>query len=112
MMGYHRHTAIFLMLDYTKKIETKSHSDSIGRILPHKGAIISHLSSICLWLGFHTLGVYIHNDSIVALRQVEKQILIEPASGLLQTVYQTELTTQHTTVASKSFDFYSSRFTR
>lgn len=35
----------------------------IGRILPHKGAILSHLSWICLWLGFHTLGVYIHNDT-------------------------------------------------
>jgi photosystem I P700 chlorophyll a apoprotein A2 len=105
MMGSCAHAAIFLISDYTNKIETKSHSDSIGRILSHKAAIISHLSFVCLWLGFHTLGVYVHNDTVVAFSQVEKQILIEPAFRLFQAPYQTELTTQHTTVASKLLDF-------
>ena len=53
----------------------------VYRILAHKGAIISHLSWICLWLGFHTLGLYIHNDTIVAFGEQEKQILIEPVFG-------------------------------
>jgi photosystem I P700 chlorophyll a apoprotein A2 len=31
-----------------------------------------------LFLGFHTLGLYIHNDTVVAFGQPEKQILFEP----------------------------------
>ena len=31
-----------------------------------------------LFLGFHTLGLYVHNDTVVAFGQPEKQILIEP----------------------------------
>ncbi len=70
MMGTFAHAALFLIRDYD--------SAAIGRILSHKGAIISHLSWICLWLGFHTLGVYIHNDTASAFCEQEKQILIEP----------------------------------
>ena len=40
--------------------------------------IISHLSWICLYLGIHTTGVYIHNDRALAFGQEEKQILIDP----------------------------------
>ena len=32
----------------------------------------------CLFLGFHTLGLYIHNDTCVAFGTPEKQILFEP----------------------------------
>jgi photosystem I P700 chlorophyll a apoprotein A2 len=76
MMATFAHAGIFLIRDY--KIPTSSRQDSIGRIWPHKGAIISHLSWICLWVGFHTLGVYIHNDTAFAFSEQEKQILIEP----------------------------------
>jgi hypothetical protein len=31
-------------------------------MLDHKEAIISHLSWASLFLGFHTLGLYVHND--------------------------------------------------
>ena len=37
-----------------------------------------HLSWVSLFLGFHTLGLYVHNDTVVAFGQPEKQILIEP----------------------------------
>ena len=47
-------------------------------MLEHKEAIISHLSWAALFLGFHTLGLYIHNDTVVAFGQPEKQILFEP----------------------------------
>ena len=85
MMGLFAHGAIFLIRDYTQVGVTRlsdsetqsSHTDVIGRILPHKEGCISHLSWICLWLGFHTLGVYIHNDTIVAFGEQEKLLLIE-----------------------------------
>eukprot|EP00415_Alexandrium_ostenfeldii_P000195 UN0195 len=72
MMGSFAHAGIFLIRDYLMG------QDVISRILAHKAAIISHLSWVCLWLGFHTLGLYIHNDTVVAFGEPEKQILIEP----------------------------------
>ena len=53
-----------------------------SRILKMKGQFISHLSWICVYLGFHTLGVYIHNDSIVAFQVQAKQILIEALNAV------------------------------
>jgi photosystem I P700 chlorophyll a apoprotein A2 len=47
-------------------------------MLQHKEAIISHLSWVSLFLGFHTLGLYVHNDVCVAFGTPENQILIEP----------------------------------
>jgi photosystem I P700 chlorophyll a apoprotein A2 len=41
-------------------------------MLDHKEAIISHLSWVSLFLGFHTLGLYVHNDVVVAFGQPEK----------------------------------------
>jgi photosystem I P700 chlorophyll a apoprotein A2 len=85
IMGSFAHAGIFLIRDYTINMAvvfTHLHTLCMGccvcRILAHKAAIISHLSWICLWLGFHTLGLYIHNDTVVAFGEPEKQILIEP----------------------------------
>ncbi|XLT88246.1 hypothetical protein HN873_009999 [Arachis hypogaea] len=50
----------------------------IPRMLDHKEAIISHLSWASLFLGFHTLGLYVHNDVMLAFGTPEKQILIKP----------------------------------
>mmetsp|Transcript_97306 Transcript_97306/g.225575 ORF Transcript_97306/g.225575 Transcript_97306/m.225575 type:complete len:324 (-) Transcript_97306:709-1680(-) len=81
MMGSFAHAGIFLIRDYVVQGEGPIQSQSqdvISRILAHKAAIISHLSWVCLWLGFHTLGLYIHNDTVVAFGEPEKEILIEP----------------------------------
>lgn len=82
MMGSLAHAGIFLIRDYTiYPADPFIRQDVMSRILAHKGAILSHLSWMCLWLGFHTLGLYIHNDTIVAFGEQEKQILIEPVFG-------------------------------
>jgi len=82
MMAAFAHAGIFLIRDYTSTPNMVSQEvigkEVIGRILLHKGAILSHLSWVCLWLGFHTLLVYIHNDTVSAFSEPEKQILIEP----------------------------------
>lgn len=75
MIGAFAHGAIFLVKDYDPYANK---NNVLARILDHKEAIISHLSGISLFLGFHTLGIYTHNDVVVALGQPEKQILIEP----------------------------------
>ncbi|MBW4460320.1 MAG: photosystem I core protein PsaB [Nodosilinea sp. WJT8-NPBG4] len=75
MVGAFAHGAIFLIRDYDPKA---NHNNVLYRVLEHKEAIISHLSWVSLFLGFHTLGLYVHNDVVVAFGTPEKQILVEP----------------------------------
>jgi photosystem I P700 chlorophyll a apoprotein A2 len=73
--GAFAHGAIFFIRDYNPE---KNHGNVLARILEHKEALISHLSWVSLFLGFHTLGLYVHNDVIQAFGTPERQILIEP----------------------------------
>ncbi|MDJ0616138.1 MAG: photosystem I core protein PsaB [Calothrix sp. MO_192.B10] len=75
MVGAFAHGAIFFVRDYDPE---QNKNNVLARILDHKEAIISHLSWVTLFLGFHTLGLYVHNDVVVAFGTPEKQILIEP----------------------------------
>nr|BBD21694.1 photosystem I P700 chlorophyll a apoprotein A2 [Poropsis sp. ID1_4] len=75
MCGAFAHGAIFFIRDYDPLFNK---GNVLSRILDHKEIIISHLSWASLFLGFHTLGLYIHNDVMLAFGTPEKQILIEP----------------------------------
>ena len=75
MVGAFAHGAIFLNRDYDP---VANKNNVLDRVLQHKEAIISHLSWVSLFLGFHTLGLYVHNDVVVAFGTPEKQILVEP----------------------------------
>ncbi|MEN9519327.1 MAG: hypothetical protein RLZZ381_1915 [Cyanobacteriota bacterium] len=75
MVGAFAHGAIFLVRDYDPEANK---NNVLSRALQHKEAIISHLSWVSLFLGFHTLSLYVHNDVVVAFGTPEKQILIEP----------------------------------
>ena len=75
MCGAFAHGAIFLVRDYDPAANA---GNVLDRVLQHKEAIISHLSWVSLFLGFHTLGLYVHNDVVVAFGTPEKQILVEP----------------------------------
>jgi len=75
MVGAFAHGAIFLIRDYDPE---QNKGNVLDRVLQHKEAIISHLSWVSLFLGFHTLGLYVHNDVVVAFGTPEKQILVEP----------------------------------
>ena len=75
MVGAFAHGAIFLVRDYDP---AANKNNVLDRVLQHKEAIISHLSWVSLFLGFHTLGLYVHNDVMQAFGTPEKQILIEP----------------------------------
>ncbi|MFM6192242.1 MAG: photosystem I core protein PsaB [Planktothrix sp.] len=75
MVGAFAHGAIFLVRDYDSE---QNKGNVLDRMLQHKEALISHLSWVSLFLGFHTLGLYVHNDVVVAFGTPEKQILIEP----------------------------------
>ena len=75
MVGAFAHGAIFFVRDYDPE---QNKGNVLARILDHKEALISHLSWASLFLGFHTLGLYVHNDVMQAFGTPEKQILIEP----------------------------------
>lgn len=78
MMGGLIHASIFLVRDYV----ASPRPSVIDKVLLTKGAIISHLSWVSLLLGFHVLGVWMHNDTVVAFSDPEKQILIEPVFAI------------------------------
>lgn len=82
LVGAMVHGSLFLIKDY-HLAGTHSSGDLIYRILSHKACIISHLSWVSLWLGFHTLLVYAHNDAVSAFGEPEKQLSIEPIYGQL-----------------------------
>ena len=75
MVGAFAHGAIFFVRDYDPELNK---DNVLARVLGTKEALISHLSWVTMLLGFHTLGIYVHNDVVVAFGNPEKQILIEP----------------------------------
>ena len=76
MVGAFAHASLFLIRDYAKHPAT--HQDIFTRLLYHKASPISQLSWASLFLGFHVLGLYVHNDVVVAFGEPYKQVLIEP----------------------------------
>ena len=78
VLGCFAHVGIFLIRDVTDPHMILSRDDITVRILSHKAAIISHLTWVSSWLVFHTLAVYIHNDTLLALLGGNKSLLIEP----------------------------------
>ena len=74
-IGAYAHGGIFFVRDYDPE---RNKGNALSRLLEHKEAIISHLSWVSMFLGFHTLDLYVHNDVVVAFGTPEKQILPEP----------------------------------
>ena len=71
LCGGFAHGAIFLVRD----------AEATGWVLlliRNRAFILSHLSAITLFLGFHTLGLYVHNDVMQAVGTPEKQIAVLP----------------------------------
>jgi photosystem I P700 chlorophyll a apoprotein A1 len=64
IVGAGAHGAIFMVRDYDP---AKNVNNLLDRVLRHRDAIISHLNWVCIFLGFHSFGLYIHNDTMRAL---------------------------------------------
>ncbi|CAA3001642.1 Photosystem I P700 chlorophyll a apoprotein A2 [Olea europaea subsp. europaea] len=69
MTGAFAHGAIFFIRDYNLE---QNEDNVFARMLDHKEVIISHLSWARLFLGFHTLGLYVHNDFMLAFGTPKK----------------------------------------
>jgi photosystem I P700 chlorophyll a apoprotein A1 len=64
IVGAGAHAAIFMVRDYDP---TNNYNNLLDRVIRHRDAIISHLNWVCIFLGFHSFGLYIHNDTMSAL---------------------------------------------
>jgi photosystem I P700 chlorophyll a apoprotein A1 len=63
IVGAGAHGAIFMVRDYDP---AKNVDNLLDRMIRHRDAIISHLNWVCIFLGFHSFGLYIHNDTMRA----------------------------------------------
>ena len=64
VVGGAAHGAIFMVRDYDPVV---NQDNLLDRVIRHRDAIISHLNWVCIFLGFHSFGLYIHNDTMRAL---------------------------------------------
>lgn len=83
MAGGFAHSAIFLVRDFYHESDVTYRTGLLGSILIHKGSLISHLSWVSLFLGFHTLLIYAHNDAVNSFGAADKSISIEPVFAQL-----------------------------
>jgi photosystem I P700 chlorophyll a apoprotein A1 len=64
IVGGAAHAAIFMVRDYDPVV---NQNNVLDRVIRHRDAIISHLNWVSMFLGFHSFGLYIHNDTMRAL---------------------------------------------
>jgi photosystem I P700 chlorophyll a apoprotein A1 len=64
IVGAGAHAAIFMVRDYDPVV---NQGNVLDNMLRARDAIISHLNWVCIFLGFHSFGLYIHNDTMQAL---------------------------------------------
>jgi photosystem I P700 chlorophyll a apoprotein A2 len=120
MVGSYSHAGIFLVRDYsafashaTSNQDQHNHPNlsvfgGVAKVLLNGSVIVSTLSSISIFLGAHTLGIFVHNDVVCAFGEVEKQILLEPvfaeliqqSSGKVQYAFGTLVPAQTVSTAS------------
>jgi photosystem I P700 chlorophyll a apoprotein A2 len=78
----HAHSVVTTQLSRSGQT-SQYQQDPFARLLSNKPSLLSHLSWVCLLVGFRTTGLFIHNDSVVGFGEPEKQLLFEPVYGSL-----------------------------
>ena len=63
IVGGAAHGAIYMVRDYDPAV---TRGNVLDNMLRHRDAIISHLNWVCIFLGFHSFGLYVHNDTMRA----------------------------------------------
>jgi photosystem I P700 chlorophyll a apoprotein A1 len=64
IVGAGAHASIFMVRDYDPVF---SKEGILNTVIEHRDAVISHLNWVCMFLGFHSFGLYCHNDTMRAL---------------------------------------------
>ncbi len=91
IVGGAAHGAIFMVRDYDPVV---NQNNLLDRMLRHRDAIISHLNWVCIFLGFHSFGLYIHNDTMQALGR--PQDMFSDTAIQLQPVFAQWIQNLHT----------------
>ncbi|HEY9641664.1 MAG TPA: photosystem I core protein PsaA [Coleofasciculaceae cyanobacterium] len=91
IVGAAAHGGIFMVRDYDP---AQNVNNLLDRVLRHRDAIISHLNWVCIFLGFHSFGLYIHNDTMSALGR--PQDMFSDTAIKLQPVFAQWIQNLHT----------------
>jgi photosystem I P700 chlorophyll a apoprotein A1 len=92
VVGGAAHGSIFMVRDYDA---TLNYNNLLDRVIRHRDAIISHLNWVCIFLGFHSFGLYIHNDTMQALGRPQDMFGDKAIS--LQPIFAQWIQNLHTT---------------
>ena len=95
IVGASAHGAIALIRDYDP---AKHVNNVLDRVLRVRDAIISHLNWVCIFLGFHSFGLYIHNDTMQALGR--PQDMFSDTAIQLQPIFAQWIQGLHTAATS------------
>lgn len=91
VVGAAAHACIFMIRDYNP---AQNYNNVLDRIIRHRDAIVSHLNWVCIFLGFHSFGLYIHNDTMRALGR--SQDMFSDTAIQLQPVFAQWIQNIHT----------------
>nr|YP_009654399.1 photosystem I P700 apoprotein A1 [Pleurostichidium falkenbergii]QCH39686.1 photosystem I P700 apoprotein A1 [Pleurostichidium falkenbergii] len=97
VVGAGAHASIFMVRDYNA---AQNYDNVLDRIIRHRDAIISHLNWLCIFLGFHSFGLYIHNDTMRALGR--SQDMFSDTAIQLQPIFAQWIQNIHTLAPSNT----------
>ena len=97
IVGAGAHASIFMVRDYNI---AQNYNNVLDRVIRHRDAIISHLNWVCIFLGFHSFGLYIHNDTMRALGR--SQDMFSDTSIQLQPIFAQWIQNIHTLAPSNT----------
>ena len=97
VVGAGAHASIFMVRDYNP---AQNYNNVLDRIIRHRDAIISHLNWVCIFLGFHSFGLYIHNDTMRALGR--SQDMFSDTAIQLQPIFAQWVQNTHTLAAGNT----------
>jgi photosystem I P700 chlorophyll a apoprotein A1 len=83
-----------MVRDYDPAVNQGNVLDSMLR---HRDAIISHLNWVCIFLGFHSFGLYVHNDTMRAFGR--PQDMFSDTGIQLQPIFAQWVQSLHATAA-------------
>nr|YP_009500251.1 photosystem I P700 chlorophyll a apoprotein A1 [Gracilariopsis heteroclada]AXE43413.1 photosystem I P700 chlorophyll a apoprotein A1 [Gracilariopsis heteroclada] len=97
IVGAGAHASIFMVRDYNP---AQNYNNVLDRVIRHRDAIISHLNWACIFLGFHSFGLYIHNDTMRALGR--SQDMFSDTAIQLQPIFAQWIQNIHTLAPSNT----------
>ena len=97
IVGAAAHAAIFMVRDYDPEV---NFDNALDRMIRSRDAIISHLNWVCIFLGFHSFGLYIHNDTMRALGR--PQDMFSDSAIQLQPIFAQWVQGLHTAAAGST----------